>query len=330
MISILLPFKNAESWIDACLKSIREQDYADWEVLAVDDGSEDQSTKIAKRFCQDDARFKLFANKGVGILPALQTAFQNASGNYVHRMDADDLMPPGKLSKLNALLKDAPDRTVATGCVTYFSEKSVSPGYQKYAHWLNDRCKKKDHWNHIYRECVIASPNWLAKTEDIRAIDGFNQLVYPEDYDLVFAWYRNGFQIKCTTDVTHLWREHPARTSRHSPYYQQPAFFSLKLHHFIQNELVEGENLALVGINQKAILTASFLLKKRINFQWWVMPGEKRNPLPEIPKLEIDLSSGEFTGKILLAVYPDNKARESMEEYFHRHQLIMGKSYWYL
>ena len=95
-----MPVKNAGKFLHECLQSIRDQTEAKWELIAVNDHSTDDSKQILQHFAQNDARIKVLENKGSGIISALQTGYQLTTGNFIHRMDADDVMPIIKLKVL--------------------------------------------------------------------------------------------------------------------------------------------------------------------------------------------------------------------------------------
>ena len=59
---------------------------------------------------------------------------------------------------------------VATGMVQYFGKEKVSEGYKKYEKWINKVCAKNSFYEEIYRECVVASPNWMMHKEDFDLI----------------------------------------------------------------------------------------------------------------------------------------------------------------
>ena len=96
-ISILIPAKNEADFIEECLESILKQSIGNWEAIIVDDHSIDQTGKIVRDFTKKDNRFHLFANEGIGIINALRTAFNHSQGEFITRMDADDVMYPKKL-----------------------------------------------------------------------------------------------------------------------------------------------------------------------------------------------------------------------------------------
>ena len=102
-VSLLMPFKNTAPYIEECIRSIKLQSYQNWELLAVNDHSTDGSELIVDEQAAKDNRIHHIINSGSGIIDALKTAFAQASGQYVSRMDSDDIMPwaycfrPGKV-----------------------------------------------------------------------------------------------------------------------------------------------------------------------------------------------------------------------------------------
>ena len=101
VVSILIPFKNTEDFIVDCLESIIKQTYIHWELLIVDDNSTDSSFSMVETIAQKDNRIKLFKNSGNGIIDALQLAFKQSTGEFITRMDSDDMMNHNKLEILS-------------------------------------------------------------------------------------------------------------------------------------------------------------------------------------------------------------------------------------
>ncbi len=242
-------------------------------------------------------------------------------------MDADDLMPGDKLERLLNTLQSSPPKSVATGKVQYFSEQAiVSPGYVKYQDWLNAVVDQKSFFDEIYRECTVASPNWIMHTKEFLAIGGFNCIIYPEDYDMVFLLRNNGFNIVGSKHITHLWREHPERTSRNMKMYQQDAFFRLKLDYFLKRE--KTSSLTLWGTAKKGKLVARILLDQHQAFTWIDWQSEKYNcgiyeqiihPLDRFLQLK--------NPQVINTVTPPNQQQEQINLFLKKHGLILGKNY---
>ena len=307
MISIITPVKNVDRWIDDCYRSIQQQSYSNWEWIVVNDHSSDNTATIINQFASSDHRVRPIENDDKGIISALQKALVNAKGEYITRMDADDLMPPKRLEQMFGAIQDAPANTLITGLVKYFDQEIVSEGYQVYEEWLNEINLRGNQWSQVYRECVIASPNWLMRKMELDSIGGFSGLSYPEDYDLVFQLYKHNFQIEVIPEITLYWREHPDRTSRNSPNYQQEAFFELKVRRFIAIDY-HGGPLIVWGNNVKSRLSMDLL---------------KQHGLVPIQQ---DLQNYRLIEKIdspqlLIAVYPESTEKGHdhlvLEEYRH-------------
>ncbi len=330
LLSILTPVYNSELWLAECVKSAQAQSFDDWEWIFVNDHSTDSTKEMLAGLATKDARIKVFDNPAKGIISALQKALDESQGTYITRMDADDLMPAGRLQILAEALRNAPPKTVVTGKVKYFASTEISKGYLEYENWLNRIATANEFWKNLYRECVVASPNWMMLRKELLEIGGFQNLEYPEDYDLVFRWYQNGFKIKAVTDTTLLWREHERRTSRNSEHYSQPYFFKLKIKRFVESEY-QKLPLVLWGTGTKARLVAKTLDEQGIPFTWMDLNPTK---FPNgIYQHEIrDYQEIEKLGacKLLVAIYPPPSALTKLKNYLNQLTLTEGEDYWFL
>lgn len=106
MISIIVPIYNAEKYLDECLNSIINQDYKDFEVLCVNDGSKDKSLDICKRYAAQDKRFRLLNQENGGVSSARNLALSIAKGDFVCFVDSDDVISTDYLSTLLKLSED--------------------------------------------------------------------------------------------------------------------------------------------------------------------------------------------------------------------------------
>nr|WP_299381948.1 glycosyltransferase [Allomuricauda sp.] len=267
-VSLFIPFKNTAHYLAECLDSILNQTYVHWEILAVDDHSDDTSLHILKTYAQKDKRIKVYANKGKGIIPALQKAYQHSTGQLVSRMDSDDVMLPNRLEVMvNALLQNG-NGHVAVGQVKYFSDRGISNGYERYESWLNHLTSQGTNYKEIYKECVIPSPCWMAYRTDFEHCGAFHPNRYPEDYDLTFRFYEHHMKIIPCKEVLHLWRDYDTRTSRTHEHYAQNYFLDIKLHYFLKLDHNPSRELVVWGAGYKGKTIAKQLLGKNIDFVW--------------------------------------------------------------
>lgn len=268
LVSIVMPVKNTALFLEECLSSILNQTYINWELLAVNDHSSDNSFEILTKYAEADKRIKVFNNNGKGIIDALKLAYAKSSWSFITRMDSDDIMQPQKLELMTADLKQNGKGNIALGLVKYFSKDGIGEGFSKYEAWLNGLTKKGNNFNEIYKECVVPSPCWMVGREDFEKCGGFNSGVYPEDYDLVFRFYQNGLKCLPSNELLHLWRDYPTRTSRTDKHYADSSFIEIKTNYFLQLHYDKTKNLVIWGAGKKGKFVAELLLKNNIPFQW--------------------------------------------------------------
>lgn len=98
-ISIIVPVYNAGKYLDECIKSVQKQSYMEWELLLVDDGSNDGSREKCEKYTKKDDRIRVFFNNHGGVSSARNVALENASGEYYMFMDNDDYWKEENLLK---------------------------------------------------------------------------------------------------------------------------------------------------------------------------------------------------------------------------------------
>lgn len=99
-ISIIIPIYNAASTLERCVDSILRQDFIDFEVLLVDDGSKDDSLSIARKLNLKDDRIRVFHKENGGVSSARNQALDYAKGEYVCFIDSDDYVEPNYISAM--------------------------------------------------------------------------------------------------------------------------------------------------------------------------------------------------------------------------------------
>ena len=268
LISILVPFKNTESYLVECLDSIVNQTYNHWELIIVDDGSTDASYELVKNYADTDARIHLLRNDGTGIIEALRTGYKQAKGTLVTRMDSDDVMALNKLEQMQQSLVTHGEGHLALGKVRYFSEVGIGNGYKRYETWLNALTFQGTNFNEIYKECVIPSPCWMVYKTDFERCGGFTPNTYPEDYDLAFRFYKQGLKCIPSNDVLHHWRDYAVRTSRVDAHYAENSFLELKVNYFLELSHNTEKTLVIWGAGAKGKKVAQLLIEKNISFEW--------------------------------------------------------------
>jgi glycosyltransferase involved in cell wall biosynthesis len=114
LVSILIPAYNAEKWIKQTLKSALSQDYPNTEVILVDDGSTDQTLRIAKSF--QSGSVKVINQPNAGGPAARNKGLEHAQGDYIQWLDHDDLLAPNKISAQLQSLERVPNDKILCSC----------------------------------------------------------------------------------------------------------------------------------------------------------------------------------------------------------------------
>ena len=100
-VSVILPVYNVASYLDETFKSLLNQSLQEIEIIAVNDGSTDESEVIIRKYAQQDSRISYYSQKNQGQSAARNLALQYATGEYVYMMDSDDVLADKKALQIS-------------------------------------------------------------------------------------------------------------------------------------------------------------------------------------------------------------------------------------
>jgi glycosyltransferase involved in cell wall biosynthesis len=151
LVSIIIPFLNAERFIKEAIESVFAQTYDNWELFLVDDGSTDASTVIARGYAQQNPEkvryLEHLGHQNQGVSASRNLAVGHAKGKYITTLDADDVWLPQKLQRQVAILQSHPEVAMTYG-----------PGLWWYS-WTGDaEDRQRD-----YTQGLGVQPNTLIK-----------------------------------------------------------------------------------------------------------------------------------------------------------------------
>lgn len=168
-ISVLLPVYNSEKYVFEAVQSILQQSYSDFELIILNDGSQDDSEKIIRSFT--DQRIQYIRNeKNIGLIATLNNGLKIAKGAFIARMDADDIALPNRLEQQVHFLRNNPDVGM---CGTHFIPFGKNNASAPVLPHLNDEVRM----TLIFRS-AMAHPSVMMRKG---LIDEFN-LSYHVDY----------------------------------------------------------------------------------------------------------------------------------------------------
>lgn len=189
-LSVVVPVYNVEQYLSECLDSLLVQDFDDFEVVLVNDGSPDGSKTICEHYCNLDSRFHLVSKENGGLSSARNAGIEAAQGDYISFLDADDRYTPQACGRIVEAL-DASGADVLTFGGKAWPEEESYP-------WLEEVLSPRDCIYHEFSEDLLmkeaskpfawrmALRRSFAMTQNIR----FDESVsYGEDQVFAFAVY---------------------------------------------------------------------------------------------------------------------------------------------
>lgn len=124
-ISIIVPVYNSSKYLEKCFESIRLQTFTDFEVIAINDGSTDNSGNICDKFASLDTRFKVIHKKNEGVSVARNTGIEQSCGRYITFIDSDDWVDEDYLQSMITAIESSCE-LIVSGVISEFSNGATS------------------------------------------------------------------------------------------------------------------------------------------------------------------------------------------------------------
>ncbi|HEX2772708.1 MAG TPA: glycosyltransferase, partial [Micromonosporaceae bacterium] len=205
-LSVVVPFYDVEDYIGPCLESLARQTFADFEVVLVDDGSQDGSARVAKAFCERDARFRLVAQENQGLGPARNTGVRHADGEFLAFVDSDDLVVRNAYELMIRSLDETGSSFVAGDGRRFNSSSGVRESWLHRVPFAKDRLATsvlefpelaldRMVWNKVYRRSFWDKHGYE-----------FPPIRY-EDYPVTLRAHIEAAAVDCLAAPVYYWRE---------------------------------------------------------------------------------------------------------------------------
>lgn len=251
-VSVLLPLYNAAATIDEALDSLQTQTLDDFEVVAVDDGSDDSTADRVRARAAADPRLRLLTGPHRGLVAALNRGLADCRAPLVARMDGDDCCLPGRLEQQVVLARQRADVDVIGCRVELFAAAEISPGFAAYVDWLNGLVDHEAIVRALYIESPLVHPSVLFRREAVHAVGGYQDPGWAEDYDLWLRCAAAGRRFAKVPVVLFQWREHAGRLTRTDSRYSVENFLRAKAWYLAAGWLRERPDFAVWGTGQMA------------------------------------------------------------------------------
>ncbi len=209
-ITVLMPVYNGGSYLSEAVESILAQTFGDFELIVVNDGSTDRSEKILRHYADRDPRIKLISRPNTGIVGALNDGLAEAKGEFLARMDADDICLPHRFQTQIDFLKAHPD-VLAVGSRVMLIDPYGSPICAS-----DHKLEHADIDQQIMRGngYALVHPTAMIRREAIERIGRYRKaLQWVEDLDLWLRLAEIG-KLANVPDVLLKYRKHPNSVNR--------------------------------------------------------------------------------------------------------------------
>jgi len=184
LISVIIPCYNAERSLEKCLTSVIQQSYNNLEIILIDDGSTDNTSKIYEDFQLRDDRIKIFRQENSGVSKTRNEGLKAATGEYICFVDSDDWVEPDYCSELYQLLiEQNADISIIeasyedeNGNVVFdkpTSEEKVLDGKRALSLLLEDNVIQSHPWGKLYKTSLF---NNVRFPENLKCFEDYSTL----------------------------------------------------------------------------------------------------------------------------------------------------------
>lgn len=215
-ISVVMSVYNAEKYLRAAIESILQQTYEDFELILIDDRSTDSSTEIMCQYEEKDSRVILIKNEeNLGLTKSLNRGLQCARGEYIARMDADDISAPDRLDKQAAFLDQHPDYTFVS-CIAQYIDENGNLEQMRLFPETNEEI-----YDMMPKVDAVMHPGVMFRREDVAKIGNYcEDFRVVQDYDLWFRGMAAGYKFYNIQEPLLLFRRNESYNTRKSRAYR--------------------------------------------------------------------------------------------------------------
>lgn len=208
LITVILPVYNGAAYLEEAMDSMVSQTWQNWELLAINDGSKDNSLEILKKY--SDPRIQVIDQTNMGLAATLNKGISLAKGDYIARQDQDDVSLPGRLEEQIKFLQDHPEVGMVGCHAEIVGLKGEKIGYHLHPTGSAELKFFLLHNNPFVHSSIMFRKEVFAKT-GVYSTDPSRQP--PEDYEF-FSRIARDWDVANIPQVLHIYREVRGSMSR--------------------------------------------------------------------------------------------------------------------
>jgi glycosyltransferase involved in cell wall biosynthesis len=227
-VSVLMPVRNAEDTVGRAIRSVLEQSFGDFELVVVENGSEDATRQVVVDLAREDFRVRVHCLPEPDLVAALNHGIEVARAPLIARMDADDICDKRRLELQVRWLELRSETGLVSCLVRHVGDSGAQAGYAAYVRWINSLVTHEQISLGRFVESPLAHPSVMFRREIAGALGAWRRGNFPEDYDLWLRWLEGGVRMEKVPEVLLDWGDPPGRLSRTDARYAPRAFFQCK------------------------------------------------------------------------------------------------------
>lgn len=330
-ISVTMPCYNCGDTVGRALDSLLAQTCTDFEIVAVDDGSTDNTAGVLADYARQDSRIRTFSIEHGGVIAAANAAIEAAEGQYIARMDADDEALPERLAAQSNLLDENPDVGL-TGCRIRFGGcREKCAGYAHYVDWTNTLLTPEKISLNRFVEFPVPNPSIMFRQECVEVHGPYRDGDFPEDYELLLRWLEAGVNMAKVDEELLVWNDPPTRLSRNHPRYDVSAFYHIKTEYLARWLAINNPHhstVHILGSGRTTRKRADLLLAHGVEFAaYYDIDPRKIGHIVNGVKV-IDRNDIPPVGEAFCIPYVASRgAREEIAEFLAERGYVLGKDY---
>jgi glycosyltransferase involved in cell wall biosynthesis len=269
-ISILMPVRNEDRYLQATLDSLYRQTFSNWELIAVDDGSSDRTAAILAEAAHTDERVHVIRRNGGGLVAALNSGLASCQASLVARLDGDDICHPRRLELQKTFLDNHANIGMVACDFRHFPRTFLKQGMCDYESWQNSLTTHALVIRDLFVESPFVHPGIMTRRAILEYLGGYQDNGWPEDYDLWLRMAASGVQFARLQQTLIFWRDHPERATRTMNEYASQAFRACKCHHLLRSFLRDINDVVIAGAGLEARAWQRLLAAQGVTVSTWL------------------------------------------------------------
>jgi cellulose synthase/poly-beta-1,6-N-acetylglucosamine synthase-like glycosyltransferase len=324
-MSVVMPVYNAASTVVRDAKSILDGEFADLELIVVDDGSTDDSVRQLNEIGDD--RLRVVKTDHCGIVAALNTGVRESKTPLIARMDADDVSHPSRLMMQMAMM----DQADIVGCAVNIVDEQghAVESMRRYEQWINDNLEHTRIMALRFVESPLVHPTVLARREVFEM--GYRDGPFPEDYDLWLKAMAGGYRVMKVSQRLLDWTEAYSRLTRIDDRYSAEAFDRCRREHLLAGPLKQTREVDLWGVGQTGKPWLRWLIEQgfMVRRMYDIDPKKVGEQIHGVRVLHPD-EIGRADGVLMVVAVGAAGARELIEQHAMARGYELGEDVWFV